>query len=142
MIWIWLAVIVVSAILEAISMGLTSVWFTIAGVVSLILALLNVDLWIQVAVFVVLSLILIVFLRKFAKKYLLGNIKSKTNTDLMIGSYVRMLKQSDFDNLGAVEINGVVWGVKSKNGDVLPENSIVKIIAVEGNKLIVEKKED
>ena len=62
-----------------------------------------------------------------------------TNLDLIVGMYVRMIKQADFDNLGEAKIGDVIWSIKSKDGDVLQENEIVKIVAIEGNKLIAEK---
>lgn len=141
--WIWLGVIVLSAIGEVASMGLTSIWFTIGGIVALILSLFpGVPLWIEIVVFVILSLVLLLSLRGLTKKFLLANAKAKTNTDLLVGTCTRVLTQADFDNLGSVEINGVVWSIKSQDCQVLPKDSVVEIVEVQGNKLIVKKKEE
>ena len=56
--------------------------------------------------------------------------------------YVRMLTQADFDNLGTAKIGDVVWNVKSKDAQILDEGEIVKIVAIEGNKLIAEKQKE
>lgn len=47
-----------------------------------------------------------------------------------------MITQADFDNLGTAKIGDVVWSVKSENQSSLLADEIVRIVAVDGNKLI------
>ena len=45
------------------------------------------------------------------------------------------------DNLkaeGQVMVDGTVWTARSQNGDTIEEGKVVKVLAVEGVKLIVE----
>ena len=56
--------------------------------------------------------------------------------------YVRLIEGADFDKLGTAKIGDVVWSVKSKDETVLEKDEIVKIVAIEGNKLIAEKTEN
>ena len=61
MLWIWVTVILVCVVLEAVSpLQLVSIWGAISGVVALILELCGVDMAIQIVVFLVLTVILII----------------------------------------------------------------------------------
>ncbi|MBE5763531.1 MAG: NfeD family protein [Clostridiales bacterium] len=142
MVWIWLAVIIMSLLIEISTVQLVSIWFTLAGAISLGLSFIpNFVWWAQILVFAVLSGILFFTFRplllKWQEKHQTKDMN--TNLDLIVGMYVRMIKQADFDNLGEAKIGDVIWSIKSKDGEVLQENEIVKIVAIEGNKLIAEK---
>ncbi len=142
MVWIWLAVIVISLIIELSTVQLVSIWFTLAGAISLGLSFIpGFVWWAQILVFVALSSILFFTFRPFLLKWQAKHQTREmdTNLDLIIGMYVRVLKQADFDNLGEAKIGDVIWSIKSKDGATLSENEIVKIVAIEGNKLIAEK---
>ena len=56
-IWIWLGIIILLSIWEALTVGLVSIWFIISGIVSLILSFFKVDFTICFSVFVILGLI-------------------------------------------------------------------------------------
>ncbi|MBR7083489.1 MAG: NfeD family protein, partial [Clostridia bacterium] len=84
-IWIgWLAFIVIAVIAEAASAALISIWFIPGAIVSLILSLFDVPLWVQFVVFAVISVLLLVFTRKFVKRFLKGK-GERTNADAVIG---------------------------------------------------------
>ena len=58
---VWLAVFVVCIGLEAASMALTSIWFAGGALIACVLSIAGVNLYIQMAVFVVVSFLLFVF---------------------------------------------------------------------------------
>ena len=69
MFWVWLGVFVVSAIIEVITMDLVSVWFAVGAIIPFILSVCCPHLIIlQVSLFVVISALMILLLRKFAVK--------------------------------------------------------------------------
>lgn len=139
MFWVWLAVIVVSVIIELITFELVSIWFSVGGVIPFILAGIGgIDIEIQIAVFVVVSALLIIFVRKYAQKLLFKNMQAKTNIDTLIGKEVRLLEETDFEKNGSVKINDIVWTAVSSDGKLIKKDSLVKIVNIEGNKLIVE----
>lgn len=145
MFWVWLGIIVVSAVIEFITMDMTSIWFTAGAALPFILSAIGGIHWaIQVAIFVVLTCVFIFALRPLAKKYLLRNANTRTNTEALIGKECRLLTGCDFENLGSLKINGVVWSVKAQNDEKLEKNEIVKIVEIDGNKLVVKQvnKED
>ncbi len=140
MFWVWLGIVVVTAIVEFATMDLTSIWFTAGAVIPFILSAIGGISWIiQVVIFVVLSAVFIILLRPLAKKYLLRNANEKTNTDSYIGREFKMLTGCDFENNGSVKINGVVWSAVSESGEMIEKDCIVKVKKVDGNKLVVEK---
>lgn len=137
-IWIWVAVIVVSLIGEFISMDVTSIWFACGGTVALILAALNASIEIQVIAFVVISMILILTLRKWARNKLLAS-EGNTNMDLVIEKRLKLLSSITDTQSGSVKYNGVVWTAVSKNDSMINLGEWVIVKEIKGNKLIVEK---
>ena len=110
MFWVWLGIIVVTAIVEIFTMELVSIWFTIGAIIPFILSgTTTLALEWQILIFVAVSAILMLSLRGVTKKFLLKNAKEKTNLDLLVGKKVRMLERTDFETMGSVKINDVVW---------------------------------
>lgn len=139
-IWIWLGVFAVSLILEFITMELVSIWISFGSIVALILACLKVGYEIQIISCIVVSVVLLLLLRKIALKFLSkSKEKTETNMDTIIGTKVKLLTEITPDTMGSVKVNGVIWSVKTENDETISANEYVKIVKVEGNKLIVEK---
>ncbi|MBR7091155.1 MAG: NfeD family protein [Clostridia bacterium] len=143
-IWIWLSVVCCSAILEFVSMQMISIWFVAGGIVALILAIIGgVASWIQIVVFITLSMILLLSFRKLALKCLLRNTNTKTNIDSIIGRETTLIDDISLDNTGAVKVNGVVWTAIAESDNItIPAGTLVVISEIRGNKLIVRTKGD
>lgn len=137
-IWIWVAVIVLSLVVEFSTLDMVSLWTAIGGVIALILAATGVKLEIQLIVFFVVSIVLLLSLRKIALKYLLKN-NTKTGTDALIGKTFRLLSPITEDEMGTIKINGVVWNVTTENNTEITEGEKVEIVRLQGNKFIVKK---
>ena len=143
MFWVWLAVIAISIIIEIITLDLVSVWFAFGAVVPFILsAREGVGIEWQIAIFVVVSALLIIFVRKYAQKLLFKNMNSKTNVDALEGRKVRLLEDTDFEKNGSVKINDVVWTAISDDGKLIKQGSLVEIVKVDGNKLHVRETQE
>lgn len=138
-IWIWVAVIAVSLIIEFLTMEMVSLWTAIGGILALILSALNVGFEIQLIVFFGVSIILLLSLRKLAIKYLLKNDNQKVGTDRIIGTKTKLLSEITPDNSGTIKVNGVVWSATTNDGEPLAENTVVEIVEIRGNKIIVKK---
>ncbi len=138
LVWIWLAVAVVSAALEFITMQMVSIWFTFASIITIILALCGVVWWGQLLVFCGLSLVLLLSLRKLALKYLLKNDKTKTNVDSFVNNNYKLIQPITADTPGEVKINGVVWTAVSEDGAEIEKDQVVTVVKIDGNKLIVK----
>ncbi len=138
MFWVWLGVIIVTAIIEFVTLEMVSIWFTAGAIIPFIMAATNAVRWeVQLVTFIVLSAILVASLRGVTKRYLLRNSNEKTNVDALIGQKVRMLSRTDFETMGSVKIGDVIWSAIGENQQTIQKDEIVEIIKVEGNKLVV-----
>ena len=140
MFWIWLAVIVITAIVEAATTDLVSIWFTFGAVIPFIFAAIDIisPVW-QAVIFIIVSAVLIATLRRTTLKLLFKNDKdTKTNADAIIGQKHRMLESTNFETNGKIKIKGVDWSVKGENQQTINQGQIVEVVKIEGNKLIVK----
>lgn len=134
----WLAAIIVFLIIEAATVGLASIWFAIGALAALIAALLKGELWLQITLFIVISVLALVFTRPLAKKYL-NSRSSATNADRVLGTVCVVTE--NIDNVaatGSVNAAGKIWTARSMSGLPIKSGSYVRAAAIEGVKLIVE----
>ncbi len=137
MLIIWLALFVVFLIVEAATVGLASIWFAAGALVALICTAFGGAVWLQVALFVVVSGVTLIFTRPLAKKYLNPNRKA-TNADMVLTKVGTVTE--DIDNItgsGTVSVGGKLWSARSLTGQVLEKGSYVRADHIEGVKLIV-----
>lgn len=137
---IWIAIAVIFAIIEGFTMGLTTIWFTVGGVAACIIALLGGPLLLQIAVFLIVSIILLYFTRPLAEKRLnIGH--EKNSVDQIIDKTGLVTQTIEPYHTGQVKVNGMVWtAVTKNNSETLNQGELVRIIKIEGVKLIVERK--
>ena len=138
-VYIWLAVTVLSLILEFVTCDVVSIWFAGGGIVSLILALVGVQWYIHVPVFIAVSVALLLFFRTLViKKFNKHSVKF--NADSAIGRTVKLLTAITEDEAGSIKIGDVVWTAVSENeNENIPAGSTVKIKDLQGNKYIVRE---
>ncbi|WP_113672448.1 NfeD family protein [Vallitalea guaymasensis] len=136
---IWLGVLIICIILEAATLGLTTIWFAFGALASLLVSLFGAGIIIQVVVFIIVSLCLLYFTRPIALKVLkIGH--AKTNYESIIGKVGIVIE--DIDNLsakGQVKVDGQIWSSRSLHGSSIEKGMKVKVAEVKGVKLIVEK---
>ncbi len=139
----WLIALIVLLAVEIATMGLTTIWFAGGALVALIAALLSANIVVQVILFVAVSLILLIFTRPVAVKYL-NNNAVKTNAEGLIGRTAKVIYTIDnVNSTGYASVDGQEWTARSEdNSVVIPEGTLVTIVRIEGVKLIVKKKEE
>ena len=138
MIIIWFAVIIIAALIEINTMDLTSLWFSAGALVAFILALAGLDIYLQVIVFMVVSLLLLISVRPMVKNYLKTNIIS-TNIDRLVGKVAICTKDINIGERGEVKIDGKYWlAVSSGEADIMIDDK-VEVLAIEGVKLVVNR---
>ena len=138
---LWLALLIVFAVLEASTVSLVSIWFMGGALTALIEALCGAEIWLQIILFFVVSIALLLCLRPLSKK-LLKKRKVATNADSNIGKTAVVTET--IDNLrgtGAVKISGVEWSARSVDDSVLEKDAVVRILRIEGVKVCVERAE-
>lgn len=67
---LWLALLIVFAVLEASTVSLVSIWFMGGALTALIAALCGAEIWLQIILFFVVSIALLLCLRPLSKKLL------------------------------------------------------------------------
>ena len=137
----WLVAGVFFLIVEAMIPGLVSIWFGIGAFAALIASALGAQLWLQIAAFLAVSGIALLATRPLAKKYL-DKKHEATNADMVIGK--TGIVTEEIDNLnakGAVSCQGKVWTARSSNAETIPADTKVKVLSIEGVKIIVEQAE-
>ena len=140
MLYIWLVLAIALAITEAVTAGLTTIWFALGALTSLILVLCGVDnITVQIVVFVLVSLISLIATRPLVKKYINKKVQP-TNADRCIGKEAFVTEEiNNILSKGAVKINGIEWSARSEDNSVIENGQKVKIISIDGVKVIVKK---
>jgi len=137
----WLVVFVVFAALELVSLGLTCIWFAIGALAGCVAALLGANWIVQAVVFLVVTMVVLIFIRPFAIKYV-NNKAEKTNVESMAGKQGIVIAEIDNINAkGMIKIDGMEWTARSVDGDIIPKDSLVTVVSVEGVKAMVRKAE-
>ena len=85
----WLIVFVVLLVIEIATMGLTTIWFAGGALVSFLAAYIGFGVVVQVALFLIVSSLLLVLTRPIAVKFF-NQERQKTNVESLIGRQRRM----------------------------------------------------
>ena len=137
---LWIAVLIATIVIEISTMGLTTIWFSGGALVAMIIEMLNGNTYLQIVVFLIISLVLLCFTRPIAVKHF-NKERAKTNLDSLIGK--QAVVTSNIHNLsetGTVTVEGKEWSARSFDaGKSFEKGSIVKIVEIRGVKLIVEE---
>lgn len=138
---IWLIVFVACIVIEIITMGLTTIWFAGGALIAAVGAALNAPLWLQIVLFVLVSLVLLYFTRPIAVKYF-NKDRVKTNAESLVGKQAIVISEIDnLQGIGQVTVGGQEWTARTVNeGITLPVGSVVIVRAISGVKLMVEEK--
>lgn len=134
----WLIAFVILVGIEVMTMALTTIWFAGGAFVAFLLSLFGVGAEIQLAVFVVVSFLLLFLTRPFASRYINSNT-IKTNADSLIGKEARVTAEINNElGTGSAIVGGQEWTARAKeDGTIYKEGAQVWIKEIQGVKLIV-----
>ena len=140
---IWLGILALLLVVEAITAGLTTIWFAGGALIAAIAAALSLPLWLQILLFLAVSLVLLYLTRPVAVKYF-NKDRVRTNVESLVGQEAIVV--SEIDNLeqaGRVTLQGKEWTARTeKNGVKIPVGSVVIVKSIDGVKLIVEERKE
>lgn len=137
---IWLLMAIALVVGEALTVGLTFIWFAVGALGGLIVAVLGGPIWLQVVVFLALSALALALVRPVAAK-LMQSGRVATNADRIIGKTAVVTET--IDNLagkGQVKVSGQIWTARSERDVVIPQDTEVTVLRIEGVKVFVETK--
>ena len=136
--YIWIGIAVLMGIIEASTVQMVSIWFVLGSLAASVSCIFTDNIYIQISVFLIVSFASLIATRPFVKK-LTKFGKIKTNLDSTVGKTA--VVTSDIDNRksqGAVAVGGKIWTARTADGKLIPKDSNVKVVSIEGVKLIVE----
>lgn len=138
MLYTWLLIVVLLGVLEIMTTNLVSIWFVISGLLAMVISLFTDSLYIQIGVFVLVGVLLIPMSKRIYKK--INTKKVCTNLDRVIG--MKGIATSDIlkNTIGEVKVGGKLWSSYSSHD--IKKDEYVKVLAIDGVKLKVEKWED
>ena len=137
--YFWFIMVLVLSFIELITVSLVTVWFVASAIVAWILSFFGVSFGIQFAVFVVLGIVLLITTRKQLTSWLNKN-KHKTNLDRVLEMTGVVTKKIPKNDVGEVKVDGKRWTAVSDK--VIEEGRTVKILRIEGVKLVVEEEKE
>lgn len=133
----WAAAVIVFAVAEGLTAGLVSVWFAAGALAALIASACTDSILIQMIVFLAVSLAALLLLRPLARRALTGR-RVATNADRVIGAEgVVTLTVDNLNAQGQVSVAGRVWTARAEGGELIPARTKVRVLRIEGVKLIV-----
>lgn len=134
----WAALLVIFLIVEAACpLHLVSIWFAVGALIALIVSLLGGHIWLQITLFLVVSVALLISLWPLVRRFLTPKV-TKTNVDAIIGS--TGLVTVAIDNVtaaGQVKLGAMFWTARSTSGAGIPEGTLIKVDRIEGVKVFV-----
>ena len=137
---LWLILIVVTVAIELMTTDLTSIWFAAGALVALLLSLLGVqNPAIQIIVFLAVSIGLLLTVGRWAKK-IIGKNTIPTNIDAVIGKEILIIKGASQFEYGEGKYQVLIWTISCRGTESIDAGDTGVIIAVDGNKLVVERK--
>ena len=138
--WIfWLVLVIILSVIEIATVSLVSIWFVASGIVVMILSFFICDVAIESTIFAILGILLLLVTRPIVAK-LKSKDNAKTNLDRIIGEEAIVTEDITKNNVGEVKIDDKRWSAISKNKCL--KGDTVKVLRIDGVKLIVKKEED
>lgn len=141
MLYVWLLILLVCIIVEFVTMGLTTVWFAGGALIAILAAALHAPIPLQVVLFLGVSILLLIFTRPIAVKYF-NKDRIRTNAESMIGRQAIVISEiNNLEGIGQVTVNGMEWSARSMDDSEIAVGEVVIVRAINGVKLIVERKQ-
>ena len=135
MIWVWLAIFVFAVIFEAITVDFVAVWFAVGALPAFVVSIFGGPEWLQVFLFVGVSVTLLAFTRPYMLKYVKTN-RVNTNVHANIGKTAIVTKKITPTTVGAVKLRSMSWSAIAD--ETIDVDTEVRILDIEGVKFIVK----
>lgn len=134
---LWVIIGLVALVVDIITSSLLFVWFTMGAIGAIIARILNYSFIVQFIVFVVVSLLLMFICYPIVKREIKKEIKPiPLREKTYIGKEITVDEEMVKNN--ALKIDGVYWNIKEQEY-TLKQGDRVKVVAMEGNRLVIKK---
>ncbi len=139
MVFVWIAISIGALLIELLTpSALISIWFAVGGVIGAVASLVHLPVEVQIACFAIVSIVSMLIVRPIASRYLRGNTVA-TNADRFLGENAEVIQMIKKNEWGQVKVNNTIWHAVSIDGEEIEEHAMVKVLAIEGAKLLVRR---
>ena len=136
---LWAAIAVICLILELSSGDFFIICFSIGAVFGLLTALLGLNIYGQILVFALFSLLSIFLVRPVALRYLhRGDDNRVSNADALMGRVGSVVETVKANGFGRVKIDGDIWKAVTNEASDIPAGTRVRVIGRESTIITVE----
>lgn len=134
---LWIVVAAVALAIDVVTSSFLFIWFTIGGIVAIVLSIFDVAFSIQLITFVAVSAGLMAVGYPIIKRTIKNTVPI---TSTMEENYIGQdfVANKDIERKATIKFEGIYWTVKN-DGDFISKGDVVKIVGIEGNKLVVKK---
>ena len=133
----WLILIIVLIVIECTTVNLTTIWFVISGILSLVSSFFTDNMLIQFGIFVIIGILLLITTKPILKN-IIKTKSTSTNLDRVVGMEAIVTKEISKHHFGEVKVDGKRWTAYAD--DTIKTDEIVNVLEINGVKLKVEKK--
>ncbi len=134
MAYIWLGIVIILAIIECLTINLTTIWFVLSGIIALIISIFTDSFLLQFGLFSILGVILMILTKPLLTKKL--KVKSvRTNLDRIIGMEGVVTETIQPFEPGEVKVDGKRWTAIAKT--MIETGTLVRIDEISGVKVKV-----
>lgn len=141
MIVIWALVAIAALIIEFETANLVSIWFVAGAISGIVCSLIDLEVWIQIIVFVVVSGMFILGTRPFVKK-ISDNQTILTNADRLVGKVGIVTKDIKSGEKGEIKVEYQQWPAIANDEKSFNVGDKVVITEIIGNKMVVTNVEE
>ena len=135
---VWIAVLIIAVVVEALTADFVAIWFFPAALIALVLAFFPVPPVVQLLVFLLVGAALVIATRPLCRRFLSGK-KEKTNAEALVGKLCRVTEEiNNIEERGEVKVGGLCWSARAEDGRVIPVGTEVTVVEIRGVKLIVK----
>ena len=136
---LWAVVAVVCLILELMAGDFFVICFSIGAVFAAVASAVGLNIYWQLALFAVFTLISLFWVRPFAQRYLhKGEENRVSNADALMGRQGRVVEAIQAGGYGRVQIDGDVWKAVSADSQPISEGATVCVVGRESTIITVK----
>jgi len=135
--YLWIAIALAALFFDMLTSAFLFIWFSAGSIVAIIAFFLGAAFITQFLLFIIVSTILLIIGYPIVKKTIKKTVpKTLKQEESYIGR--EFLIDEDVIEKAIMKVDGIYWTVKN-DGEAIKKGDRIKIIGLEGNKLVVKK---
>lgn len=136
--FLWFVLMIVFVVIEIATVGLTAIWFAGGAFVAMLVQMTGLNIYWQIAFFIVVSALMMTITRPWAMMYFKPRLV-KTNYETVLGEVVCLTETVDnIKGTGTAVYKGQEWTARAyENGKTFEAGTIVEVKEIRGVTLYV-----